>query len=87
MYVQPLLYFILFHLLTIPRIQSLLASSITIRSSNGPITGQFNATGEGKPLSIRTSNGAIKVDVGVLGYGGKETEVEMKTSNAYVISL
>lgn len=54
----------------------------SIKSSNGRITGQFNASDS---LVLETSNGAIDVDVGVTNDDThKASDLTMSTSNGYV---
>lgn len=55
----------------------------TVKSSNGRISGQFNASDS---LVLQTSNGAIDVDVGITNDDThKASDLTMKTSNGYFL--
>ncbi|EMD33253.1 hypothetical protein CERSUDRAFT_87564 [Gelatoporia subvermispora B] len=62
--------------------ESLGAGYATLRTSNGPISGTFNASHR---LDLRTSNAPIDVDVQLLDAGDDDgTDLIMRTSNNHI---
>ncbi|KIY53048.1 hypothetical protein FISHEDRAFT_33836, partial [Fistulina hepatica ATCC 64428] len=57
------------------------AENINLKTSNGLVSGIFNATRE---LTIVTSNDPVHIDVGLTSKGSEPTHMLLKTSNAYL---